>query len=193
MAEEHAEMKTSAIPLCDMVLGLLIIAQIPLMFGMVSGAATIGIIPWVAVAYPVIIVCVVLMFKNGELVDATVNGVLSGVLMGQNAVTGIIYLVYSSAGQAVPADVMGGMALISGFAFLAGAIILLPVSWLAFHVNKVGGICICCAGIGFLSLFGLYMGAGGICGLIAGIGLTILAVYLLLTGIGMLFPKKTEA
>jgi|GEM_PF-7119016 len=190
MADEKTGMKTTAIPLCDMILGMLIIAQIPLMFGVVSGAATVGVIPWVLMAYPMIIVCVVLMFKNGELIDATINGVLSAVLMGQNAVTGTIYLVYTAAGQAIPAEVSAGMALISAFAYLVGAIILIPIGWLAFHGTKVGGTCILCAGVGFLALFFLYMGFGSLFGLIAAIGLQILAVYLLLTGISMLFPKK---
>lgn len=36
---------TSAIPLCNMILGLLIIAQIPVMFGAISGAGTIWLAP----------------------------------------------------------------------------------------------------------------------------------------------------
>lgn len=180
----------STIPLCNLVLGLLIIAQIPIMFGLVGGEATIGIVPWVLCAYPVIIVCVVRMFKNGELVDATVNGVLSAVLMGQNAILGLIYLAFSASGQPMPEAVSAGIAMISGMAFLAGAVILIPVSWLAFHNSKVAGVCILCAGIGFLSLFAMYYGAGQLFGLVGAIGLTILAVYLLLSGIAMLFPKK---
>lgn len=188
--ETTAPSYASTIPLCNLVLGLLIVAQIPIMFGMVSGEATIGIVPWVLCAYPVIIVCVVRMFKNGELVDATVNGVLSAVLMGQNAILGLIYLAFSANGQPMPETVSAGIAQVSGMAFLAGAVILIPVSWLAFHNSKVAGVCILCAGIGFLSLSAMHYGAGQLFGLVGAIGLTILAVYLLLSGIAMLFPKK---
>ena len=74
---------TSAIPLCNMILGLLIIAQVPVMFGAISGAGTIWLAPWILCAYPVIVFCVIKMFRDGDMVEATINGVLSCVLMGQ--------------------------------------------------------------------------------------------------------------
>ena len=173
-----------------MTLGLLIVTQIPIMFGMIAGEQTIWLLPWVLCAYPVIIMCVIKMFRDGEMIDATVNGVLSAVLMGQNAVSSAIYLAYSSHGVAVPPEVLGGMALIYGMAFLAGACILLPVAFLAFHASKLAGVSIACAGIGFLSLFPTYWGIANL-GLVAGIGLTVLAVFLLLpNGVFLLFPKK---
>lgn len=187
---EIAIPRTSAVPLCNMTLGLLIIAQIPIMFGLIAGEQTIWLLPWVLCAYPVIIMCVIKMFRDGEMIDATVNGVLSAVLMGQNAVSSAIYLAYSSHGVAVPPEVLGGMALIYGLAFLAGACILLPVAFLAFRASKLAGVCIACAGIGFLSLFPTYWGIANL-GLVAGIGLTVLAVFLLLpNGVFLLFPKK---
>lgn len=189
-AENAPAPRTSAIPLCNMTLGLLIISLIPSMFGMISGEQTIWLLPWMLCAYPVIICCVIKMFRDGEMVDATVNGVLSAVLMGQNGISAIIYLAYSSNGLAVPGDVLMGMALINGMAFLAGACILLPVGFLAFKGSKLAGVCILCAGVGFLSLFPTYWGIANI-GIVAGIGLTILAIYLLFpAGVAALFPKK---
>lgn len=83
---EQTMPRTSAIPLCNMTLGLLILAQIPVMFGVLQGAATIWLAPWIICAYPVILVCVIKMFRDGDMVEATINGVLSCILMGQNAV-----------------------------------------------------------------------------------------------------------
>ena len=190
VAAEAAPPATSAVPLCNMIVGMLIITQFPVMFGMISAEQTIWLLPWILCAYPMIIICVVKMFRDGAMMDATINGVLSVVLMGQNAIAAAIYLAYSSQGATVPPEVMGGMALINGMAFLAGACILLPFSYLLFKGNKVAGICVACAGIGFLSLFPTYWGIANL-GLVAGIGLTILGVFLLVpAGVMLLFPQK---
>lgn len=184
---------TSAIPLCNMILGLLIIAQIPVMFGAISGAGTIWLAPWILCAYPVIVFCVIKMFRDGDMVEATINGVLSCVLMGQNAISGLIWLVFTLQGQLPPAEVLVGMAMINGMAFLVGAIILLPMAYLAFQGSKIAGICIGASGIGFLALFFLYYGFGDFFTLIAACGLTILALFLLLSAIISFFPKKNSA
>ena len=192
-APEAAPPRTSAVPLCNMTLGLLIIAQFPVMFGMISGEQTVWLLPWVLCAYPIIVVCVVKMFRDGEMADATINGVLSAVLMGQNGLSAAIWLAYSSQGTAPSPEVLQGMALIYGVAFLAGACILLPYGYLVFKANKLAGVCVICAGIGFLSLFPTYWGIANL-GLVAGIGLTILAVFLLIpAGIMLLFPPKQGA
>ncbi|MDO4532867.1 MAG: hypothetical protein Q4C36_04010 [Coriobacteriia bacterium] len=189
-APTAAPPQTSAVPLCNMIVGLLIITQFPVMFGMISGEQTIWLLPWILCAYPMIIICVVKMFRDGAMMDATINGVLSVVLMGQNAISAAIWLAYSSQGTAVPPEVLGGMALINGVAFLAGACILLPFSYLLFKGNKIAGVCVACAGIGFLSLFPTYWGIANL-GLVAGIGLTILGVFLLIpAGVLLLFPQK---
>ena len=191
--DTQSKFSVSTIPLCNMTLGLLIIAQIPIMFGIVAGPGTIGIIPWVACAYPVIIICVIMMLKNGEFMDATINGILSAVLMGQNAIAGLIQLAYSSAGMAVPDQVNAGMAMINGMGFLVGGIILVAACTVAIRMSKITGICIGLAGIGFIALFAMYYGMGQFFGLIGGTCLVILAIYLLATGIIAFFPKKDAA
>lgn len=182
------QFSSSAVPLMDMTVGMLIIAQIPIMFGVVSGPALAGIIPWVLCAYPLMLTCVIIMFKQGDLVDASVNGVLAVILMGQNAVLGIIQLCYSAAGTTMPAEVQAGIGAISGMAFLVGGIILIPVSFLAMKESKITGIALLCAGIGFVALFLMYYGFGQIFGLIGACGIIILGIYLLITGIKLLFP-----
>lgn len=188
--DTQSKFSASTIPLCNMTVAMLILAQIPVMFGIVSGPGTIGLIPWIACAYPVIIVCVIMMLKNGDFMDATTNGILSAVLMGQNAIAAMIQLAYSAAGQEVPADVTAGMGMISGIAFLVGGIILLCACIVIIRVNKIACICIGVAGVGFISLFAMYYGAGHVFGMVGGICLTILAIFLLTTGIMAFFPKK---
>lgn len=142
---------------------------------------------------PLSFFCVIKMFRDGDMVEATINGVLSCVLMGQNAISGLIWLVFTLQGQLPPAEVLVGMAMINGMAFLVGAIILLPMAYLAFQGSKIAGICIGASGIGFLALFFLYYGFGDFFALIAACGLTILALFLLLSAIISFFPKKNSA
>ncbi len=197
MNEVAPKPPTSAIPLCNMTLGLLIIAQIPIMFGVISGPQTIWLLPWVICAYPVILFCVIKMFRDGDMVEATINGVLSCVLMGQNAISSIIWLMFTLQGQ-VPSDaVLAGMQMINGLAFLVGSIIITPMGFLAFKGDKLAGTCIMASGIGFLGLFLMFYGFGDIFALVGATGLTILAIFLLLTAIASFFmqkpPEATEA
>lgn len=176
----------SSIPACNLIIALLIFAQIPIMFGLVSGEAIIYALPWLLAAFPVLLICIVIMYKNGDFVDATINAVLSGVLMGQNFVRGIISLTMYNAGtQPTPELIMAGYA-IDMWVYLAGGIILLVAGWLAHFQTKMGAVGIWCGAVGFLSLAAMYGGLGQFFGMIGGIGLTVLAIYLLYSGLALL-------
>lgn len=182
----------SAAEACNLLLGLLIVAQFPIMFGMASGNAVIQIIPWVFTAYPMILITVVLMYKNGDIVGATCNAVLSVVLMGQNFVKGIMSLIYFVADKEIPVEFARDAAWIDGCAYLVGAVMLVFIGWLAFMGCKIAGVSIWAAAIGFLGLTLMYFGILPIGGLIAGIGLNILAVWLIYSGIGGVVNKATR-
>lgn len=181
-------------PLCNMLLGLLIIAQAPIMLGLVGGDAVIGVLPWVLAAYPAIIIAVIFMILDGQLLNATVNGVLSIVLMGQNFVKGIVYLAFAAQGAFIGPELVAAMALIDGAAYLVGGIILVAVGALNISQSKLAGICIWCAAAGFICLFGAsYLGVA-VFGLVGGIGLLILAIFLVYAGISELIGRtKTQA
>lgn len=176
----------SSIPACNMIIALLIFAQIPIMFGMADANAIIYALPWLLAAYPFIILCVVLMYKNGEFVDATMNALLSGVLMGQNFVRGIIALTMYNAGTTATPELLASSAAIDMWVYIVGGIILLFAGWLASFNSKMAAVGIWAGAIGFLALAVMYAGVGGIFGLIGSIGLVILAIYLLYSGIAML-------
>lgn len=176
----------STIPDCNMIIALLIFAQIPIMFGLAPANAIIYAMPWILAAFPVLLICIVIMFKNGEFVDATINAVLSGVLMGQNFVRGIIALTMLNADTQPAAELLMASAAIDQWVYLAAGIILLAGGWLAHFQSKMAAISIWSAAIGFLSLAAMYAGVGQIFGLIGAIGLTILGIYLLYSGIAIL-------
>lgn len=176
----------SSIPACNMVIAILIFAQIPIMFGQVGGDAIIYALPWLLAAYPVILICVIIMYKNGDFVDATLNTILSGILMGQNFVRGIMALTFFASGKEAPMElVLSGYA-IDKWVYLTSGIILLFAGWLAYFQSKMAAIGVWSGAIGFLALAAMYAGFGDVFGLIGGIGLVILGIYLLYSGLAML-------
>ena len=74
----------------NLTIGLLIMALVPLMFGLVDPSTVILTLPWTIPAFPVLLIVVILQFREGDVVGATANGVLGAVLMGQNFVRGLL-------------------------------------------------------------------------------------------------------
>ncbi len=179
----------SATEACNLLLGLLIVSQFPIMFGLASPNAVIQVVPWVLTAYPMIIITVVMIYKSGDIVGATCNAVLSVVLMGQNFVKGIMNLIYYISGKEVPAEFARDAALIDGCAYLVGVVMLLFIGWLAFCGCKIAGICVWASAVGFLGLSMMYLGGIQAGGLIGGIGLSILGIWLIYTGVGGVVNK----
>lgn len=169
-----------------MIIALLIFAQIPIMFGLAPANAIIYAMPWILAAFPVLLICIVVMLKNGDFVDATINAVLSGVLMGQNFVRGIISLTMLNAGTQPTADILAASAAIDTWVYLAAGIILLVGGWLAHFNSKLSAAGVWAPAIGFLSLSAMYAGFGQLFGLIGAIGLVTLGVYLLYSGLAIL-------
>ena len=176
----------SSIPACNMVIAILIFAQIPIMFGKLSTDAFLFVLPWLLSAYPVILITVIIMFKNGDFVDATMNAILSGVLMGQNFVRGIMTLSLLNSGAQLSQELMFASFAIDKWVYLAGGSILIVAGWLAHFKSKMAATGVWSGAVGFLALAALNAGFGGIFGLIGGIGLVILGVYLLYSGLAML-------
>lgn len=182
----------SSIPACNMVIALLIFAQIPIMFGQADSNAIIYALPWLLAAYPVILICVVIMYKNGDFVDATMNTILSGILMGQNFVRGIIALTFLASGKEASMELILSSYAIDKWVYLTSGIILFFAGWLAHFQSKMTAIGVWCGAIGFLSLAAMYAGIGDIFGLIGGIGLVVLGIYLLYSGLAMLLNMAMQ-
>lgn len=177
----------------NLTIGLLIMAMVPLMFGTVDPSTIIMTLPWTIPAYPVILLVVVLQFREGDLVGATANGVLGAVLMGQNFVRGLLALGVVLTGHPLPDAAAAGGAKVNGFAYLVGGLILLVVAWLAtVGVSAVGGLGVACGALGFLSVSAAEFGLGSTFGKVGSVGLTIIAVWLLYSGLAMLISGVTR-
>jgi hypothetical protein len=182
----------STIPACDLIIALLIFAQIPIMLGYADSNAIIYVLPWTLSAFPLILICIILMYINGEFVDATMNALLSGVLMGQNFVRGIISLSMYNAGVMPTEEMIMSSYSIDFWVYLVSGVILLIAGWLAHFNSKMAAIGIWAGGIGFLALAITYAGLGSVFGLIGAIGLIVLAVYLLYSGIALMLNTAMQ-
>ena len=132
------------------------------------------------------------MFINGDFVDATLNAILSGVLMGQNFVRGLIALSMFNAGTAVSPELMMSSFAIDKWVYLAGGIILLFAGWLAHFNSKMAVTGVWAGAIGFLALAAMYAGISQFFGMVGAIGLVILGAYLLYSGIAMLLNMAMQ-
>jgi hypothetical protein len=182
----------SAIPACNLIIALLIFAQIPMMFGQADSNAIIYVLPWTLSAFPLILICVILMYVNGEFVDATMNALLSGVLMGQNFVRGVISLTMYNAGTAPTAEMLASSYKIDFWVYLVSGIILVTAGWLAHFNSKMAAAGIWAGGLGFLCLAATYAGLGSVFGLLGAVGLVILAIYLLYSGLALMLNTAMQ-
>lgn len=175
--------KTSSVPACSLIIAMLIFAQIPILFGLAPEGAVIYALPWLLAAYPVLIVCIILMYKNGEFVDATLNALLSGVLMGQNFVRGIIDLVVLAAGAEVDPSLLQASHDIDKWIFLAGGVTLIFGGWIALHDHIAAGIGVWAGALGFICVAAVNAGFGEGFGTAGAAGIVIMGLYLFYTGI----------
>jgi hypothetical protein len=170
----------------NLTIGLLIFAQAFLMFGVVDPLTRIALIPWVLTAFPVLLIVVVIQFRNGDFVMGTCNGLLGVVLMGQNFVKGIIDLCFVLADKTAPQGMIMGGFTVDAMSFTVGGLILLFVGFLAGFQSKWAALSVWAAGLGFIFIGLANFGLSQIFGLLGVIGLMIIALWLVYSGLAML-------
>ena len=176
----------------NLTIGLLILALVPGMFDLVDPSTVIMTLPWTIPAFPVLLIVVVLQFREGDVVGATANGVLGAVLMGQNIVRGLLALGVVLTGHELPGAAVTGGLKVDGFVYLVGGIVLLTIGWLAAHaVSLPGGVAVSLGGAGFLCVSAASFGLGSAIGRTGSVGLTVIAVWLLYSGLAMLISSAT--
>lgn len=182
----------SSAPACQLIIALLVFAQIPILFGQVPSESIIYAMPWILAAYPVILICIIFMYRNDQFVDATLNAFLSGVLMGQNFVKGIVELVLMTGKVNVSEQLLLAGQAIDKWAFLAGGIVLLVACILEAGKSKMAAIGLFGGAAGFLSMTAFYSGVADICALAGGTGILILGIYLLYAGLAGLVNNACQ-
>lgn len=181
-------------PLCNLAIGFCILVLTPMLLGIVHGPGVAGVFPIIICAYPIMVIAVINMIRQGDLIGGTTNAVCGAVVMGQNGFVALMHLVYTAAGKEMPPEVALGNAWFSGFAFLIVGLILCYVTFLLLQVNKVSAACIGIGAIG-MAAFGVYyflVIAGTpimAVGLIGAVGLIVMALHMIFDALKAYLPS----
>lgn len=170
-------------PLGSLTIGVLIIAQTMILFGKGDPLARIAMVPWVLVAFPILLIVVIIQLRRGDLVGGTANGLLGAVMFGQILVKGIFDLVFFVSGKIPPPGLIVGGLTIDALAYAAGGLVLLVVGVLAGFGSKWAALSVWAAGLGFISYSVVLLGGAPIFGLFGGVGMIIIAVWLIYSGL----------
>lgn len=177
----------------NLIIGILILCQILMMLGKVDILTRITVVPWVLAAFPVLLIVVAIQFMRGDLMGATVNGLLGCVLMGQNFVKGIIDLIFLLKGMTPPQIMVIGGNSVDAVCYLLAGIILLFMGFLAGYMSKAAAISVWSAAVGFLCLSMFFFGyAGPLVAMIGTYGLVVIGVWCIYSGIAMLMNGMVQ-
>ena len=78
-----------ATPLGNITTGLVLMTLWPVLFGLVDTTAMVAVMPWALAAIPFVVLTSVVAIRNGEILPAVANGILSGLtLCNQSACWG---------------------------------------------------------------------------------------------------------
>ena len=171
--------------LLNVATGLGIYSLIPYFFGLVDN--NVGCIPWMLGGLIFVIIAVIGCFKNGDIVGATANAVLTGICLFGNLYHAIITLIAGTKG--LPDNLLASLTMGDGAADLGAAFFCGAVAFLAWKANKLQAIAVALPTIAFFLLFLMQMGIAGPFGFVPMICFTLFGTWLLYAGVAMMYEK----
>ena len=136
--------------LANVVTSFCIFAMSPMLMG--KTGATIGLIPWMLLALPIMLICIVGLFKNKDIVGAMANALLTCMALFNNFMHGVVELYCMGNGIELTEEMRTGMAYMDGGAYLAAAIFLIAVVFLAFQQNRAQAVGVALPMVAFFML-----------------------------------------
>jgi succinate-acetate transporter protein len=179
-------------PLTNITIGLMILTQWSMLTGKTGEYTNIALLPWLLPAFFLVFVLVVLEFKQGLLIDATMNGLLGIVLMGQGIFKGFLMLNGLNHGITFPPEYMAASAAVASVGFLIPVFLLFIAGLLSFMgFSRTMGVCVWLCALGFLGVAitnftGNVMFAG-----LGGFGLIIMGIWLTYLGLAQILNEST--
>lgn len=171
-------------PLGFLALGIGIFSATPYLTGWVHPMAAIATIPWGITALIVYIIVTIILFRNRDLFGGTAFGVLGIILsgaIGLKAVQGLMMLLN---GVTAPPPLAAGGLIVEGMVWVAIAIVLVPIGYLAGYRTRcfAGAVWLADVGVGMLAAvnFGMISPAVAI---VAGYFIFLLGIWFLYFGI----------
>ena len=183
----NAEQKSiDPTPLGNITTGIVLLTLWPILFGIADTEAMIAVLPWSAMAFPLVLLTSVIAFRHGHVLGAVANGVMSGLTLCQNAVWAIVLIAYQCFGKNVPVAVMAVKGYVDGAAYLGAAFMLLCIAIIFYKLkNKTMALSMfiiflgfCCMGVSDLGLLQLRLPAA-LC-------ITCFALWMIYSGCAML-------
>ena len=173
-------------PLGNITTGIVLLTLWPILFGIADTEAMIAVLPWSAMAFPLVLLTSVIAFRHGHVLGAVANGVMSGLTLCQNAVWAIVLIAYQCFGKNVPVAVMAVKGYVDGAAYLGAAFMLLCIAIIFCNLkNKTMALSMfiiflgfCCMGVSDLGLLQLRLPAA-LC-------ITSFALWMIYSGCAML-------
>lgn len=160
---------------------VLVFSMIPMMFGMIDSTAVVGVLCWLVPCFIFVIIAVTLMLKHGSVASACLTATMTGVLLCNIGVRGLVLLGFMTRGQKIPQTIGASFDLISGGGFLTGAVFLLAVGVATIKgKNTVQGAAMVVAAVGFIFMA---LGAFGV-SILTMVGFCLLLLVVLLLFIG---------
>lgn len=172
--------------LANVATALGIYSLIPFFFGLVDN--NVGCIPWMFGGLICMIIAIIGLFKNGDLIGATANSILTVVCLFGNLYQAFITIIGRSG---IPDNFRAALVMGDGMANLAAAIFCGSVAWIAWGANKCQSIAVAVPTVGFFLLFLTQMGIAGPFGFAPQICFTIFGTWLLYSGIAIMFHNVT--
>lgn len=173
-------------PLGNITTGIVLLTLWPILFGVADTTAMIAVLPWSAMAFPLVLLTSVIAYRHGHVLGAVANGVMSGLTLCQNAVWAIVLIAYQCFGKNVPVAVMAVKGYVDGAAYLGAAFMLLCIAIIFCNLkNKTMALSMfiiflgfCCMGVSDLGLLQLRLPAA-LC-------ITSFALWMIYSGCAML-------
>ena len=172
--------------LANVATGLGIYSLIPYFFGLVDNI--VGCIPWMFGGLICMIIAVVGLFKNGDIVSATANAILTVVCLFGNFYHAFITLVW---GANVTENFQASLVMGDGMADLAAAFFCGCVAYIAWGANKLQSIAVALPTLAFFLLFLMQMGIAGPFWFIPQICFTLFGTWLVYSGAAIMFHQAT--
>ena len=173
-------------PLGNITTGIVLLTLWPILFGVADTTAMIAVLPWSAMAFPLVLLTSVIAYRHGHVLGAVANGVMSELTLCQNAVWAIVLIAYQCSGKDVPVAVMAVKGYVDGAAYLGAAFMLLCIAIIFCNLkNKTMALSMfiiflgfCCMGVSDLGLLQLRLPAA-LC-------ITSFALWMIYSGCAML-------
>lgn len=173
-------------PLGNITTGIVLLTLWPILFGVADTTAMIAVLPWSAMAFPLVLLTSVIAFRHGHVLGAVANGVMSELTLCQNAVWAIVLIAYQCSGKDVPVAVMAAKGYVDGAAYLGAAFMLLCIAMIFCRLKNTTMalpmftifLGFCCMGVSDLGLLQLRLPAA-VC-------ITSFALWMIYSGCAML-------